>query len=352
MRMAEAGTTLRIRKPWDRELVPVTLGGRRQEVQKLAKTEGAPASNAAAAPLWQALDQPQGDRYGFERLLQVQAELNREPDSEPNSDDDDDGRAPAPKRKLNTAAAKRNAAKQAGKPGSAKRLPAMPPPKRLRTVDFMAEDEKQHMERSSVAPDLSRFGGDSSDEGPSGLALGQTIPQTDGAADSPTSSDASTTSSEASESSSATSADASQDADPSNADGVDSDGADAGEVDSGSDAEVAAGEAKRKHGSSSSDDDGSSDSGTTGSDAVGAAIEGGPAAGRQGSAGVIPEEEAPWLKGVFPAGAAFFRSVPLVKVEAAWRAGREAAVRDYREKRRQAIRHVARPAGGGKRAKQ
>lgn len=57
----------------------------------------------------------------------------------------------------------------------------------------------------------------------------------------------------------------------------------------------------------------------------------------------IDRDQVPsWIAELLPAGASFYRQDPLVQIEAAWRAGKEAATREYKERRRQALRRAGR----------
>jgi hypothetical protein len=367
------GTVLRIRKPFSKELVSVTLGGRDQRVQHLhepaAPAEGAAALQPAAPPqpvqrlplpaLWEPLEAPAGDRYTYERLLRREAQARRDDDGALSDDGDglsqwvaaqaeraehEQERGAAPSRGKPAAAARktaaqaRQAAQAAAKPrwslpadleqGGPEPEPA-PAPKRVRTVDFFTMEDEMLLAARKPAVDLSRFGGGSSDD-----EDGPRIPQTDGAADLD-SSDKGGGSSDSGSSSS----DQSEDEDEHET--AAGSGGSSGSESSDSEPSEASKDVAAAAGGSGEEDEGGA--------AAGEAREGGdvpPAAAAAGFGGEEEEEDVAWLRDAFPAGATFFRSEPLVQAEAAWRAGREAAARDYRDKRRQAVRHAARPSGG------
>jgi hypothetical protein len=69
-----------------------------------------------------------------------------------------------------------------------------------------------------------------------------------------------------------------------------------------------------------------------------------------GGGGGLQEKEtaaAAWMEKYLPAGASFYRQDPIVQIEGAWRAGREASIREYKERRRQALRQAGKSGGGG-----
>jgi hypothetical protein len=363
------GTVLHIRQPFSKELVTVMLGGKELRTEQLAKAEVAPAAGgAAAAALWQPLEAPPGDRYRYERLLQREAQAARDVRGAW-SDEDDDLAQWMTKQASQAREAPVRPARRAAAPGAAdsgptaapvatKKLPvraqaqarvaalasrpAVPEPlaKRVRTVDFMSAADEVGLLNKPVL-DLSRFGGDSSDDEAGGGGSGRkTIPQIDGAGDSEEDSSSSNSSSDGDSS------------------GSGDDEEDSAATSAGTNASTRASSGGEEELSEPSDGE---EGGAGGSAAAGAADGGQAGSGEAppGDATAAPMEEgvwqaagaepAPeWMHRAFASGVTFFQSEPVAQMEASWRAWREGATRDYREKRRQAVRQAARPSGGAR----
>ena len=260
---------------------------------------------------------------------------------------------------------------------SNKSASAPPPQRRSRVVDFLSAQDVETLQAHRPAVDLSRFDSDSESEGQGDGGGGgggvfvrgkatsvlATIPQTDGAND--TDEGADTTSSSSSSSDSDTSSSSSDDDDD---DDDDDDGADkkkdssssSSSDDSSSDDDSSNASSsddedeeeedkcgkKKKKGSSSSDDDDDDDDDETAAAAVANETTPHPTSSsfHQGKS---PSESAAWMSQLLSAGATFFRKEPLVQIEAAWRGGREANVREFKERKRQAMRQAGKGVGNG-----
>ena len=244
--------------------------------------------------------------------------------------------------------------------------PIAPPPvaQRRRVVDFLSEEDALVL-KSKPAVDLSRFGSDSDDDVDVDKG-GRKIPQVDGAADSDTTTTSDT--SEGDTNSSDSEAEKKKSKNIPDAKRSSGEGGKGGDSPSSSSSSETS--SSSSSGEESSDDEeesskkgametsseesieNSSDSEDSSEDEDGdlkKAKDGDKSETQQhgrlkngGDTSAPPK----WMSEYLQAGASFFRQTPLVQVEAAWRGGREAAVREYKEKRRQALRQAGKGAGG------
>lgn len=438
MPFAKEGTTLRIRQPFNKQLVTVVLGGSDLKIEPLSKVT--PTVDKSDLPT------PDGDidvhvkeaapRRTFEEHLRDVAEKYGIPDRVPLVWEPPVSPRTAARQEQEAAVSLSLKADLASKkPGNAGKFSAVPPPnitskqgqaapqaqqqqprlakrpapasgaslppaavppapQRRRIVEFLSKQDVQDL-TARPAVDLSRFGSDSDDEGNNIIDSGPKvdgikIPQFDGAADSDTTpsdttssgsgtsttstssesggktSTSTSTSSESDDSSSDDSAKgkkrgvaggksisldpgvaeatvSSSSSDSESEDGSSSDDSDSGDNKESS-KEIEAME------TSSSDSDTSEDSSENDEDVGGGneAVEGSKLATQNG-VGAAASAPPSWMVEYLPAGASFFRQTPLVQVEAAWRGGREASVREYKERRRQALRQAGKGVGGKRR---
>lgn len=380
--MVKEGITLNIKQPYRKKLVTVVLGGSEVVEERLdgGGDAGASAGAAAAAVLdYKGPDLPEAPRKTFEEHLREVRERQgsgEEASEEPGAGAstaavlaylDQQAEAMAERKRLAREARQQafGTPRVAIPPPTSLQLPAgqgtnkrpaagdfeaayaemnqAPPAQRIRTVDFLSDTDLQGLSSRPVV-DLSRFGSDSDEEGPTPPRRA-VIPQFDGAGDSSSSSDSDSDSSDSSssESESGSGSDGSSSSSSDDEDAgkkVDKESSGSSSDESSGDGDGAGKKRQRETDSdgSSSDSETSSDETATG-DAERTETPANEAA-RQG-----PGEDAAWMAGRLPAGAAFYRTEPVVQVEAAWRAGRESATREVKERRRQALRQ----AGGGKR---
>ncbi len=437
---AVEGTKLRIRQPFNRQLVSVVLGGSEVKLEKLDSNTSNTTGTATGLNLADSaslddktiVSTPLKPRKSFEqhlrecaeryaaseegqraaaarqeRLENTKAAAAQDQETAVNMSMNKDAAAltAATNKKvqnLNALAKKQKQSTQA-LVGGAKSLPlkrpldaaagaaayqASPPAQRSRIVDFLSdEDFTAIQQQQNTAVDLSRFGSDSEDDDGGEKGLGKingknnvdgidlsrfgsesdeeegednvindkrTIPQVDGAADTETDSE--------SESESEKKSASGDDDDSSSSSGEDDDNDSSSSSESESESEKeeeeengdgGGGDTKMVDVKKISSSDGGSDSAEDTSDSSededddekkteADAKEELPVNGGGSGGG-----EASWMAKYLPAGASFFRQDPLVQVEGAWRAGREAAVREYKERRRQAMRQAGKSGGGG-----
>jgi hypothetical protein len=318
MPLAEEGTTLHLRRPFSKELATVRLGGGEQREAVLAA-----AAPAVAADVWRPLEAPSRDSYAFEQLLQRESAAF--------------ALRPPPKRPAEplvlppASRARGRAAAGAARPGARDESPEDARPAAV--VNFMSAADEPGALAAAPFVDLSRFGGDSEDEG------GPALPQVDGAADSDEDEGGSEEESGSGESS---------------------------EDESGGDDESGSGDESSSDKSSSSESSDTSSEESSGSEPSGGAA---PAAAAPPAAAASssddeddaepdavaaatgprpePDEDLRWLEALLPEGAAFYASEPPALAEATWRAERDVLAKDYRDKRRQALRAAGRGGGGG-----
>jgi hypothetical protein len=214
-------------------------------------------------------------------------------------------------------------------------------------------DDGGNNRNSKGGPDLSRFDSDSEDEdeqkdfqksgGPSTrAATRQVIPQVDGAADSDTTTETSSDSDDTSDKKT-TSSSSSESEESSDDDDDDDDDDEEEEEEEDGDIKMEAEKEKKIDSSSSGDTNSDASDSSSDDDEVEeeeAKVEEPPTNNTGGGSGVVLNKEVAWMSKYLPAGASFFRQDPLVQVEGSWRAGREAAVREYKERRRQALRQA------------